>query len=362
MALRERERRKKTPPSESKGGEDVPAIDREPREVIGNGADVPEREGREAWIRGQLDGEPASHSRFSRLPRTPATSEKNVKTLSSLAKTSEKRHLQIKNSGADAVVTAGGGGAGAGPVDELAGVEYANLTGMEKDVLRIAKDSLKKKKYPAEIGFEPYTPLVEKLVNDCIARFRAQKGYTREQIIETIRGLERKRWIVTAERRTREEILGSGIHREILKLIKDYPGIHARDNRVQSVLNITRNPFLKHLLVLERFALIKKRKYGKMWNYFLPEFSAPGDMERLIVLLYNGIARQIVPILLENPGYTLMEIASRIIPPVFHGSVQYHMKKFEEVGFISNRDGKRFVNASMLEEYNSLVCDEMRIR
>lgn len=238
---------------------------------------------------------------------------------------------------------------------------YIDLSVMERDILNVAKSSLKKKKYPAEIKFEPYTPMVEKLYNDCLAKFHAQKGYSKEDIIASIKTLEQKRWIVTAERRTKEEILSSELYQNVLDFLKDFPGIHARDERVQEKLGITRNPFLKHVLVLERFKLLEKQKHGKLWNFFLPDFPEDESLRKTIVFLYNEIPRQIIKLLLTNPEYKLMELAESIIPPVFHGTIQYHLKKFEEIGLIRKENGTRVVNIEMLERYNEVVCDDLVI-
>ncbi|MHA1715292.1 MAG: hypothetical protein ACTSXP_06585, partial [Promethearchaeota archaeon] len=221
---------------------------------------------------------------------------------------------------------------------------------------------LKKKRYSANLSYDPYTPMVENLINDCLAKFHAQKGYDKENIINAIKNLEEKRWIVTAERRTRNEIIKSELYRRILAFLKAYPGTHARDGRIQEKLGITRNPFLKHMLVLERFDMIRKVKSGKIWAFFLPSFDGDENIEKLVILLYNDTCKQIVKILLDHPEYNLQTIAEHVIPPVFHGTVQYHIKKLEEIGFIQRKNNLRIINKEMLEEYNRLVCKDLKIQ
>jgi predicted transcriptional regulator len=245
--------------------------------------------------------------------------------------------------------------------DELAAVEYDDLTDIEKDVLRIAKNSLKKKRFEADIGFEPYTPMVEKIVGDCLAKFQAQKGYSKDAIIDTLKGLEEQRWIVTAERRTKEEILGDDIYQGITSFLEAYPGTHARDERVTQKLGITRNPFLKHVLVLDRFQLIKKYKFGKLWNFFAPSFEEDEKVAELVVVMYNDIVRQLIQLLIKNPGSTLVELAKSIIPPVYHGAIQYHLKRLEELGLVAHDGSNRVLNKAMLHRYNAVVCDELKI-
>jgi predicted transcriptional regulator len=245
--------------------------------------------------------------------------------------------------------------------DELAAVEYEDLTDIEKDVLRVAKNSLKKKRFEADIGFEPFTPMVEKIVGDCVAKYQAQKGYSKDSIVGTLKGLEEQRWIVTAERRTKEEILGDGLYQDITRFLEAYPGTHARDERIQQKLGITRNPFLKHVLVLDRFQLIQKHKFGKLWNFFAPSFTEDEEVAELVVVMYNDIVRQLIRLLIKNPGSTLVELARNIIPPVYHGAIQYHLKKLEELGLVIHDGSNRVVNMAMLRRYNAVVCDELKI-
>ncbi len=246
-------------------------------------------------------------------------------------------------------------------IEELPGDEYDELTDMERDVLRVAKGTLKKKKFPAEIGFDPYTPMVEKMLSDCIAKFHVQKGYSKESIIATIKALEEQHWIVTSERRTKEEILQADLYKQIIGFIEKNPGVHARDERIQSELGITRNPFLKHMIVLERFNIVKKRKQGKLWNFYSRDFPDDDTIAELVVVLYNDIARQLVRLLLQDPGSTLVDLARRIIPPVYHGAIQYHLKKFEELGLVVLHEQERRVNDSMLARYNAVVSGAFKI-
>ena len=267
-------------------------------------------------------------------------SKKKLQTLSDLAAKSDEEKIEEEIS---------------------ADQDYEDLSEMEQDILQVAKDSLKKKRHKAEISFDPYTPMVEKILNDSLAKFHAQKGYQKEDIIGTIKKLEKKQWIVTAERRTKEEILDSDLYQDIINFIRDYPGIHARDDKIQEKLEITRNPFLKHMLVLQRFGLVQKKRHGKLSNFYLSDFKEDDIIAELIVLLYNDIVRQLVILLLKNPSATLMELAENIIPPVYHGAIQYHLKKLKKIGFVSKEDGDRVVDTDMLKRYNSVVCNELKI-
>ena len=164
-------------------------------------------------------------------------------------------------------------------VEEKTQMEEAiieELTEIEKDVLDIAKSILKLKRYDAEFEIESESqiqkyPIIEKLYAKCIAKLSYRKGYSKEEIFLTIRTLEEKTWIVTNERRTKLEILTNEKLEKILNFIKNNPGIHARDDKIEKELNITRTPFLKHIMTLERFNLIRSKKIGKSLHYFLSD-------------------------------------------------------------------------------------------
>ena len=139
------------------------------------------------------------------------------------------------------------------------------LKEIEIDVLDIAKDILKLKRFDAEFEIESEAqiqkfPIIEKLYAKCISKLTYKKGYSKKDIFLAIRSLEEKNWIVTNERRTKLEILENIKLMNICRFVKDFPGIHARDEKIETELNITRTPFLKHIMTLERFNLIRSKK------------------------------------------------------------------------------------------------------
>ena len=89
------------------------------------------------------------------------------------------------------------------------------LTEIEVDVLNIAKDILKLKRYDSDFEIDVSEaelqkfPIIEKLYAKSIAKLAYKKGYSKEEIFLAIRSLEEKNWIVTKERRTKLEILNN---------------------------------------------------------------------------------------------------------------------------------------------------------
>ncbi|WP_371805751.1 hypothetical protein [Candidatus Lokiarchaeum ossiferum] len=237
------------------------------------------------------------------------------------------------------------------PLAKLAS-QYEKLSELEKSILEIAKTILKKKKYSAELTadrIEMMSPLVEQLHSKCVAKLTYTKGFTREEIFAAIQNLKNEYWLVTEQRRTRYEILNSPILKNVIKFIHEHPGTHARDPAITEELGITRNPFIKHVMVLDAFGLIRTKKIGRTQNYFL--IDVPETFDEFVVLFSNPLVVQIM-ILLMQESIGLSEIARRL--GVYHGAIQYHIKNLISLNLIF-KDGKSLsVNVDLLKEYNSL--------
>ncbi|OLS15242.1 MAG: hypothetical protein RBG13Loki_1128 [Promethearchaeota archaeon CR_4] len=236
------------------------------------------------------------------------------------------------------------------PIEDF-DVSTADLTNLERDVISVAQDVLKLKRYEAKLlvdRVENMNPLVDKLFATCIARFSYSKGYSKSEIFLTIKELERKNWIVTGQRRTRQEILENEIMKGILKLIEEAPGIHARDPIILERLGITRNPFTKHVMTLSSFDLIRIGKIGKTQNYF--PLSSPVELDELFVVLQNDLCLQMVQLLLDKPGIGVLDLAREL--NVFHGAIQYHAKKLKALGFLNEN---LEVNHQIAVRYNQFA-------
>ena len=235
------------------------------------------------------------------------------------------------------------------------------LTEIEKDVLEIANDILKLKRYDAEFDLEVESeaelqkfPIIEKLYAKSIAKLAYQKGYSKEEIFLAIRSLEEKNWIVTSERRTKLEILENKKLMKILKFIEENPGIHARDDRVEEELKITRTPFLKHIMTLERFELIRSKKVGKSLHYFLAD--VPEDFDKYRVIFSNPMIPLIIEEIFKDEEVSISKIGE--ILDVYSGTIQYHIKKLKQLNLlksIKNKNNQKIhlVNIELLKKYNN---------
>jgi len=234
---------------------------------------------------------------------------------------------------------------------------YGELNELETNVLEIAENILKLKRYDADIEterIEKMSPLVEELFNKCVAKLTHTRGYSKEEIFETIQNLEKKMWLVTDQRRTKKEIIESELHQEVLEFIRKHPGVHARDPSIEEELGITRNPFLKHIMTLEAFNLVRTVKVGRTLNYFLA--NVPEIFDDLCVLFKNPLIPSVINAFLEDSGESISAIADSL--DVYHGAIQYHIKKLikKEIVRKEKKDGHNYyyVNRELLKRYNKI--------
>lgn len=235
------------------------------------------------------------------------------------------------------------------------------LTEIEKDVLDIAKDILKLKRYEAEFEIENLVaqiqkyPIIEKLYAKCIGKLSYNKGYSKEEIFLAIRNLEEKNWIVTSERRTKSEVLENKKLSNILEFIRRNPGIHARDDKVENELKITRTPFLKHIMTLERFKLIRSKKIGKSLHYFA--INIPEDLDKYKVIFLNPLIPKIIEELFKDETIQISKIGKNL--DTYSGTIQYHINKLKERDLLKtskNQSGKKIhlINIELLKNYNEI--------
>jgi len=235
------------------------------------------------------------------------------------------------------------------------------LTEIEKEVLDIAKDILKLKRYEAEFEIEDGVaqiqkyPIIEKLYAKCISKLSYSKGYSKEEIFLAIRNLEVKNWIVTSERRTKAEVLENQKLSNILEFIRRNPGIHARDDKVENELKITRTPFLKHIMTLERFKLIRSKKIGKSLHYFA--INIPEDLDKYKVIFLNPLIPKIVEELFKDETIQISKMGENL--DIYSGTIQYHVNKLKELDLLKsskNQSGKKIhlINIELLKNYNKL--------
>lgn len=231
--------------------------------------------------------------------------------------------------------------------------EFEKLTELEKLIIQIAKDVLKKKRYEATIRTqrpENMSPLVEELYDKCVAKLTHTRGFSRDEIFKTIQKLHEDKWIITDQRRTRKEILASETLKDVLEFIHDHPGTHARNEEIQKILGITRNPFIKHVMVLEAFGLIRSKKIGRTLNYFVTDL--PEKYDDYVVLFANPMVPEIIFEFIQDGEISLSEIARKL--DVYHGAIQYHVKKLKQMEILIKIENNWVINKELLSNYNKM--------
>ncbi len=238
--------------------------------------------------------------------------------------------------------------------------ERETLTEIEKDILEIAKEILKLKRYDATFEIESKSqiqkyPIIEKLYAKCIAKLSYNKGFSKDEIFLAIRNLEEKSWIVTNERRTKLEILENEKLKQILDFIMENPGIHGRNEKIVKELKITRTPFLKHIMTLERFKLIRSKKIGKGLHFFLEDI--PEDLDKYKIIFLNPMIPQIIEEFFRDDAVTISKMGETL--NIYSGTIQYHVKKLKELNLLKvkkNQSGKKIhlINIEILKKYNDI--------
>ena len=139
----------------------------------------------------------------------------------------------------------------------------------------------------------------------------------------------------------------------ILKFIESNPGIHARDDKIEKELKITRTPFLKHVMTLERFKLIRSKRIGKMLHYFPVDL--PDDYDKYRKVFLNPIVPQIIEEFFKDESIAISEMSNNL--DIYSGTIQYHINKLKKLNLIRNAknqsDNKiHLINIEILKKYN----------
>ena len=208
------------------------------------------------------------------------------------------------------------------------------------------------KRYDAEFEIESEAqiqkyPIIEKLYAKSIAKLSYKKGYSKEEIFLAIRSLEEKNWIVTNERRTKLEILTNEKLVTILDFIRNNPGIHARDEKIEQELNITRTPFLKHIMTLERFNLIRSKKIGKSLHYFLSE--VPEDYDSYKIIFLNPLIPKILEEIFKDDSITVSSIGENL--DIYPGTILYHIKKLKKLNIVKS---STYINQEKFHKFQKI--------
>jgi DNA-binding MarR family transcriptional regulator len=234
------------------------------------------------------------------------------------------------------------------------------LSEIEKDVLNLAEEIFKLKKYDSKFSLktkfdmERY-PIIGHLYSKSVSKFHYSKGYSKEEIFLGIRNLEKEGWIVSEGRRSKLEILNDDNYKEVIEFIRRNPGVHALDHKVEKELGITRSPFIKRVIRLIKYRIIRTHKIGKLVHFFL--INIPSQYDEMKALFLNPLIPKIIMEISKDQNMSGIQLADILNEPVH--KIHYYIKKIEVLEIIKrkkNQSGRRYywINKNLLSNYNKV--------
>ncbi len=217
---------------------------------------------------------------------------------------------------------------------------------------------MKLKRYNIEFSIKSESdilkyPIIEELYAKCIGKLTYNKGYGKEEIFLAIRQLEQEKWITTNERRTKLEILKDKKFRNVLQFIEKHPGIHARDDKIESLLEMKRTTFLYYIMTLERFKLIRSKKVGKRLHYFIED--VPEDYDKIKAIFLDPVYFKVIIEVFKNALIKNQEIAEAC--KISLNVAQHHVSKLNKLNLLKkikedSGRSKKVLNVGLLKKYN----------
>lgn len=234
------------------------------------------------------------------------------------------------------------------------------LSEIEKDVLDVAEEIFKLRKYDSKFSVETESdieryPIIGQLYSNCISKFHYSKGYNKEEIFLAIRNLEKEGWIVSEGRRTKLEILKDDNYKEVIEFIEKNPGVHALDPKVDEELGISRSPFIKRVIRLLKYKIIRTHRIGKIVHFFL--INTPPQYDELKALFLNPLIPKLIQEISKDKYVSGIQLGNILDEPVH--KVHYYLKKIKDLEIIEkNKDksGRRgyWINKDLLSNYNKV--------
>jgi len=234
------------------------------------------------------------------------------------------------------------------------------LSEIEKDVLNIAEEVFKLTKYDTKFSVKNNSdiekfPIIRKLYSNCVTKLHYSKGYSKEDIFLAIRNLENECWIVPEGRRTKLEILNDEKYKNLIELIRNNPGVHALDNKIEGNLGITRGPIIKRVMTLLRYRIIRAHKIGKILHYFLVDILP--DHDELRALFINPLTPKLIKAISQDIYTSGIQLGKVLNEPVH--KIHYYLKKIKDLNVlkkIKDKTGRDcyWINSSLLFSYNKI--------
>ncbi|GAI86938.1 unnamed protein product, partial [marine sediment metagenome] len=135
----------------------------------------------------------------------------------------------------------------------------------------------------------------------------------------------------------------------------DNPGVHALDNKIEEKLGITRSPFIKRVITLLRYKIIRTHKIGKILHFFLEDI--PPDHDELKALFLNPFIPKLIKEISKNIYISGIQLGNVLNEPVH--KIHYYLKKIKDLNIIKkikDKTGREcyWININLLFSYNKV--------
>ncbi len=189
-------------------------------------------------------------------------------------------------------------------------MESKELEAIDRFILDIA----------SSIGDKKRTIELDELFSNCVS----QLSYSDQEIIESMKKLFDKRYLVEGHRLTKEKILNNEKRQKIYKYIKENPGAHSRE--IRDVFKLGSYISFRHLKYLEIFGFLRSKKFLNKKAYFLAESDESQDEK--ILVFKNERTKIIYDYITTSKKVRISEIEESL--NLAHGQIQPHLKKLIE--------------------------------
>ncbi len=187
---------------------------------------------------------------------------------------------------------------------------------LERDILDIAN----------KIGAEKRTIELKYLYKSCISHLEQSK----EEILNSIKKLYQKKYIVEGSRLTKETILDNEIRQKIFEYIKMNPGTHNRE--IRDIFGLGAYRAFRHLKYLEIFGLLRSKRFMNKKVYFL--VGTDENQDETILVLRNERTKLILHQINIYKKVRLVDIEKNL--DLQHGQIQPHIKKLLKYNIIES--------------------------
>nr|MDO8118807.1 winged helix-turn-helix transcriptional regulator [Candidatus Sigynarchaeota archaeon] len=189
-------------------------------------------------------------------------------------------------------------------------------SGIEEFILKLAVDLINQTNRPLKIG-------------DLFALATSRLGVPPSQVNAAVYSLIKKKMLVEGSKLTYQDILANPLRSKIIEYITKNPGSHVRD--IRRAMNIDNAESAWHLKMLEKFAFLRSKRFGKFLAYY-PANLAESAYDEILCMIRQDTTYRILYDVFSTPNTSLSEISQRLV--MNPSTVQYHIDKLLKLNVI----------------------------